>query len=283
MLEKGWISLFKGEDPQVRSPGRVVGTEINLKRIGFLIVSSFGPLAACAMFNGAQTDKLHSDESFPHCLRLNDAYGPRQSISCERIDVYDFLIAGQRWTFEKRSYQERLRVRIGNWLLRQGIPLEQISSGKIEVWVGTHVFAPDLPLMRVQVVAAGGNVLIEMPFDPAAWNETISSVYILGNGFYPEHAGIKAGKLLVELKPGIKAREFRGTLEKVRGLALTDGSDDFSSFYVTTPFLREAKSRHSLIRAAQVDSGLQQISFVPAGEVAGQFVKAFEFTLIPPK
>jgi hypothetical protein len=258
---------------------------MGLKRFGFYIVAFIASLTSCALLrsSGRDHDQTTRNETSDRCLQINRSYGVRQSLSCERKEVYDFLIAGQRWTFEKRDYQERLRIRLGHWLLKQGIPLEQINEGRLEIWIGTHVFAPDLPLMRVQVVTAGGNILIEMPFDPAAWNEPISTVFILGKGLYPDHSGIKGGKLLVELKAGVKAREFRGALQKVSGADLQEGSEESSLFYVSTPFLREAWTRTSLLSAASGDGVLKQVYFIPAGEVAGEFAKAFEFMLVPYK
>ena len=240
-------------------------------------------LASCAFLFPSVDNGLVAITPIDHCIQMNKSYGPRQSRSCERKDVYDFLIAGRRWTFEKRGYQERLRVRVGEWLLTQGIPLEQIRQAKLEVWLGTHVFAPELPLLRVQIVAAGGNLLIEFPFNPDAWDEAINSVYILAKGLYPEYMGIKAGVLLVELMPGAKARKFVETIAKVDGLKLLDGSEELNTFYVSTPMLRESWTRANLLKVAQGGGELKQVYFIPAGEVAGEFAKVFEFSLVPQK
>lgn len=237
---------------------------------------------SCALLGPMPTDGSQKNIEVERiCHQINQSYGPRQSQVCVSESSYDFFVAGHRWRFDRRDYQQRLRMRLGPWFLDHGLALEQIRDGQLEVWFGTHVFDPERPLLRIQFLSEWTNLMIDLPFQPAEWAQEISRVQLLDKGKYPTQTGVVAGQLLVELGAAYTARDIGREIWLSHGLELKEADAGSTMFIAATPFLRESAARTSLLNAWQEMPQIKRVLFVPAGEVGGEFVKAFTINMLP--
>jgi hypothetical protein len=237
--------------------------------------------SGCALLSLGQSRRASQGDAVKSCAIVNRTYGDRRSVACEQDNSYDFEISGRHLSYDKRLYQEQLRIRIGEWLMNEGIHFSDLAAARLQLWFGTPMTAPDLPLLRVQVTNRGGNLLIKMPFSPDRWRDPFESIALLGRASYPEFTGIEAGKLAVELTPGKVGRDIIAALPPALTPFPGQAIEDLAQFYVSTPVFRETALRSQLM--AKPFPYLSDLYFVPAGEIAGEFRAFADFPLVPPQ
>jgi hypothetical protein len=243
-----------------------------------MMLSSLSACAELFLQDEGQQQLLESDEK---CQSWNDSYGSRSSKVCEDNEFYKFEIAGELSKIPKREFQEKLRIKIGTWLVKHQYPSEMIAIAKLDVWYGSPTFSPRDPQMRVQLDAPESRMLFWLPFDLKNWEKFRIKASLLGAARYPSDVGYRAGELLVSFKPETKQKDISWLLDGIDTLHQGYYIQQSAVYKVSVPPLQEIYMTQKITEKAHNIDVIEQIKLAKAEEVTGEFVKGFEFTLLP--
>lgn len=137
-----------------------------------------------------------------HCVQVPQDTDSPAVQACETTLTYEYDIVGQRYIYDKASYQTALRVALRAWL--EGTRLEN-EPGIVELWLAVPEANPQATQMRAFVRTRLANFVAYLSLHPQAgddseegWHVTNATVGILDKDAYPETFGYRAGGILVK-------------------------------------------------------------------------------------